>query len=179
MQAFTIWFLLTTVFFIPNENLKIDFSKDDNWYIVNDGVMGGLSKGNESIENGRLGFSGNLSLENNGGFSWAKSNGLNWDLSDYEKVVIKYKTDDHGYDFTFETPEANNVAMFQKRLSPTGGKWKTEELSLDEFALTYFGQDMGKNFAAENRTEVLNIGILIADKKPGNFEMQVDEIYFK
>ena len=48
--------------FIPNENL--------NWQVVNDGVMGGRSYGNltRSGDSEAL-FSGNLSLENNGGFS--------------------------------------------------------------------------------------------------------------
>ena len=47
--------------FIPNENL--------NWQVVNDGVMGGRSYGNltRSGDSEAL-FSGNLSLENNGGF---------------------------------------------------------------------------------------------------------------
>ena len=40
------------------------------WRIVNDGVMGGLSKGNISFtDGGTMVFKGNLSLENNGGFS--------------------------------------------------------------------------------------------------------------
>ena len=50
-----------------------DFSKVedlDGWYVVDDGVMGGRSKGKLKIENDDTGvFSGKISLENYGGFS--------------------------------------------------------------------------------------------------------------
>ena len=53
------------------------------WQVVDDGVMGGLSKGNfkSDKKKGNLIFAGNLSLENNGGFSSIRSNPLLIDLS--------------------------------------------------------------------------------------------------
>ena len=43
----------------------------DNWNIVNDGVMGGISTSSLSINsNSILIFKGYLSLENNGGFAF-------------------------------------------------------------------------------------------------------------
>ena len=48
-------------------NIKSDIS---NWKVVDDVVMGGRSNGNfELNKNGYGVFSGNVSLENNGGFS--------------------------------------------------------------------------------------------------------------
>ena len=53
-----------------------DFSKEVKpvgWLIINDGVMGGLSRGNISMDNESNGiFWGRVSLENNGGFSLAR-----------------------------------------------------------------------------------------------------------
>jgi hypothetical protein len=44
-----------------------DEMKSSEWRIVNDGVMGGLSKGQMDVsKDGVLTFSGKLSLENNG-----------------------------------------------------------------------------------------------------------------
>lgn len=169
-------FVLISLLFAPQSETDIDFTDDANWYIVNDGVMGGLSKGNEEIENGKLTFSGTISLENNGGFSWVKSDGWSADLSGYEKVTITYKTDDRGYDLTFETPSANNIALFQKRLPNTDGKWRTQELNLSDFEYTIFGQKNGKTFT--NRDEVIHVGIILADKRSGAFKMQVEEISF-
>ena len=49
--------------FEPAETGKFD------WKVINDGVMGGLSKGNlEFTERNTMKFSGSLSLKNNGGF---------------------------------------------------------------------------------------------------------------
>ena len=68
-------FLLKCLLFFSMIEAKIiyDFSKVENldgWYVVDDGVMGGRSKGKLKIENGDTGvFSGKISLENYGGFS--------------------------------------------------------------------------------------------------------------
>ena len=62
-------FLLKCSLFVSMVEAKIiyDFSKVENldgWYVVDDGVMGGMSKGKLKIENGDFGvFSGNISLE--------------------------------------------------------------------------------------------------------------------
>lgn len=51
--------------------LLFDFTVDDGngWYVQNDTVMGGVSSSSVGVERGELVFSGNLSLDNNGGFA--------------------------------------------------------------------------------------------------------------
>jgi len=62
------------------------------WRVVNDGVMGGLSKGQIKVsKDGILTFSGNLSLENNGGFSSMRTEKLEMDLSQAEGLVTRVK----------------------------------------------------------------------------------------
>ena len=59
--------------FTPAEN------EGFSWQIVNDGVMGGLSKGNvEHTSDNIMHFWGTLSLDNNGGFSTVRSRGVNF-----------------------------------------------------------------------------------------------------
>ena len=41
----------------------------DQWRIVNDGVMGGLSSSKAIVKDDKIIFNGNVSLENNGGFA--------------------------------------------------------------------------------------------------------------
>ena len=51
---------------------KIDFGngKDgQSWQVVNDGVMGGRSQGSKMLTENSMVFWGEVSLENNGGFS--------------------------------------------------------------------------------------------------------------
>ena len=56
-----------------NAEVIYDFSENNNlegWYVVDDGVMGGRSRGRLQIENNDTGlFSGKISLDNYGGFS--------------------------------------------------------------------------------------------------------------
>ena len=54
---------------------------EPKWFSVDDGVMGGVSKGKLSVEDGTLVFSGKLSLENNGGFSSLRSGDKKYDFS--------------------------------------------------------------------------------------------------
>ena len=60
-------------------NKKIDFGKKKdgrNWQVVNDGVMGGLSEGEAQLTDDSVVFKGNVSLDNNGGFSSLRSSSL-------------------------------------------------------------------------------------------------------
>jgi NADH dehydrogenase [ubiquinone] 1 alpha subcomplex assembly factor 1 len=65
----------------------------EGWSVINDTVMGGVSSGDLSWENGALVFSGFLSLENNGGFASIRSPqidtqlALNWSTSNGIRVL--------------------------------------------------------------------------------------------
>lgn len=57
-----------------NYLLNSSIMKTENkWRIVNDGVMGGLSSSRVSVNDDKIIFSGNVSLENNGGFASLRS----------------------------------------------------------------------------------------------------------
>ena len=63
----------------------------DGWYVVDDGVMGGRSKGKLKVENGDTGvFSGKISLENYGGFSSIRyyTGELNVKKNKYVTVIL-------------------------------------------------------------------------------------------
>ena len=73
-----------------------NFTKSNhlNWAVINDGVMGGRSEGNMEILPGHKGrFSGNVSLENNGGFTSVRAMLTNIDLGDISALKIKVKGD--------------------------------------------------------------------------------------
>jgi hypothetical protein len=66
---------------LPDPNMTgaspiFDFSIADSglgWSVVNDTVMGGVSSGELAMEDGLMIFSGELSLDNNGGFASVRS----------------------------------------------------------------------------------------------------------
>jgi hypothetical protein len=77
---------------LMNEAMLFDFNKKTNsneWKIIDDGVMGGLSNGNFKIdENGNGVFFGAVSTENYGGFSSVSHQMKTKDISQFSKVSI-------------------------------------------------------------------------------------------
>ncbi|MDH3323720.1 MAG: CIA30 family protein, partial [Flavobacteriaceae bacterium] len=74
MKAMIVISIILSLF--ANNNYKIDFGKTtggQNWMIVNDDVMGGLSNSTAELTDSTLIFKGTLSLKNNGGFASIRS----------------------------------------------------------------------------------------------------------
>ena len=83
-----------------------DTKNSGRWQIINDGVMGGLSQSRFKLDgNGYAIFSGNVSLENNGGFASVRTQIENMDLSDYDGALIRVKGDGKKYNLRFRTDE--------------------------------------------------------------------------
>jgi len=79
-----------------------DFSIENNgqgWYIVNDGVMGGLSEGRLIVENDMAVFKGEVSTDNNGGFTMVQNRFKAVKTSQFKAFVIKLKGDGKSYQF--------------------------------------------------------------------------------
>lgn len=81
--------------------ILFDFTATDaakEWQTVNDGVMGGVSKGEFKITDEKtLEFFGKLSLENNGGFASVRSKGKKLGLVKGATLVAKVRGDGREY----------------------------------------------------------------------------------
>ena len=84
-----------------NTSLIYDFNKNSSsrdWRIIDDGVMGGLSQGKFSIDaEGNGVFAGNVSLENNGGFSSVRYQFEKIKVTKTSKIRILLKGDGKEY----------------------------------------------------------------------------------
>lgn len=147
------------------------------WRVVDDGVMGGLSKGNLAVtKEGLLKFNGNLSLENNGGFSSLRTDRLKMDLSAAEGLVARVKGDGRTYQMRFNTDarfrgmEVSFMAEFPTRK----GKWTEVKIPFDQFEGSFRGMRLrNEKF---DPTKISRLGLLLGDKKAGPFELYVDWI---
>jgi len=148
------------------------------WQIVDDGVMGGLSKGNfkSDKKNGSLIFAGNLSLENNGGFSSIRSNSLLIDLSDFKGIRIKTRGDGRKYKIRLESDARYRLrtVSFQHEFTATKGEWSQVFIPFDKLKASWRGLQLPKK--KFNPKKIQKIGIIIADKKEGPFRMELDWI---
>ncbi|MHC4830738.1 MAG: CIA30 family protein, partial [Planctomycetota bacterium] len=71
-----------------------DFSGSSGlrWQTVNDGVMGGRSRGGPQVtDQGTLLFAGEISLENNGGFSSVRTRPKSLALKGYDGLSLRLK----------------------------------------------------------------------------------------
>ena len=79
-----------------------DFSTESGvkgWYIVNDGVMGGLSEGRFSVEKDMAIFKGAVSADNNGGFTMIQNRFKTVKTNQFNAFVLKLKGDGKSYQF--------------------------------------------------------------------------------
>ena len=68
-----------------------DFSSEETsgiWRTINDDVMGGVSQSRFKLNSGgTASFSGNLSLENNGGFASVRASVIESELEDFDGTI--------------------------------------------------------------------------------------------
>ena len=154
------------------------FESDDcleAWTSVNDGVMGGISKGGFSrSEQGTLIFKGELSLENNGGFSSIRMKPTELNLSGVEALVVRAKGD--GRTYWLELRVANQMAASSYRayLPTTADEWKEIRVPLADFKLQAFGRELP--IKALDPAAVASVGFTLADKKAGTFKLEIESV---
>jgi len=159
-----------------SQNLIFDFNKESdlaNWYVVDDGVMGGRSDGNLFLNaDGHGEYFGDVSLENNGGFSSIRYYCENLDLSGKSKFVIRVKGDGKKYQFRAKK-DARDYYSYVKQISTTG-EWETIEVAFDEMYPSFRGRRLDAANFTDN--QVQEIGILVGNKKAESFKLLIDKI---
>lgn len=144
-----------------------------NWVIVDDVVMGGRSTGAfRSNEEGNGVFQGNVSLENNGGFSSVRYRFSPINMEGFTKVTIRVKGDHGPFQFRVKTNAAeyySYVATFD-----TFGAWTTIEIPFSAMYPAFRGQKLAApNYPGKKMEE---IAFLIGNKKATAFKLEIDKI---
>ena len=162
--------------FFMNDFLLFDFNEKTNpreWRIIDDVVMGGISDGKFKIdENGHGVFFGNVSTENNGGFSSVRYQMKTKDISDFSKVSIRLKGDGKNYQFRIKD-DINSYYSYITTFE-TSGEWETITLNLKDLYPSFRGQTLNlPNFNGDSLEEIV---FLISNKKDESFELKLDKI---
>ena len=172
--------ILTLILFAFMTSITIfqfnNTSNLDNWQIVDDVVMGGKSNGNFQLnKDGHAVFSGDVSLENNGGFSSVQYTFDALDITNYKTVYIKLKGDGNNYQFRLKKDQ-NDYYSYKKEFN-TNGDWQTIKLQLASLQPTYRGRSLDiPNF---NSNSIEQLTFLIANKKPQSFKLVLDKIWLE
>ena len=163
----------------PSMQTLFDFEPGGDgprWVAVNDGVMGGRSRGGPEIAAGKLRFAGVLSLENNGGFSSVRTVGRDFDLSGVEAVVLRVRGDGRSYQLRLATDARFRgiTVSYGAAFATTAGEWTDVRVPLSALRPSAHGFALlGPPLAP---AQVREFGLLIGDKREGAFELEVDWI---
>lgn len=159
-----------------NRTTIYNFEKDkgtSQWFVVDDVVMGGRSSGNLFInKDGHGVFSGEISLENNGGFSSIRLRIPPMETQSTSKVLLKIKGDGKSYQFRVKS----NVRDYYSYVISfaTSGSWETIEIPLNSMYPSFRGRTLNRpNFSA---SQIEEIAFLIANKVPESFQLEIDSI---
>jgi hypothetical protein len=154
--------------FVFNHDCKLE-----NWQVVDDIVMGGRSNGQLSLNSyGNGVFKGNVSIENNGGFSSIQ---LNLDgVKTVKNQVIELQLKGDGSLFQFRIKAAKYDRHSYVYDFKTTGKWETILVPLNKMYPSFRGYTLDiPNF---DQSQIERIGFLKASKKNSTFQLEIKSI---
>lgn len=153
-----------------------DFNADSDlsdWEVVNDGVMGGLSKGDFILtDEGHALFSGNVSLENYGGFTSVRHRCNSMDVSMFKTCMLRVKGDQKNYQFRIKSDSYDRHSYIYS--FTTSGEWEDVIIPLDKMIPSFRGRELDMPFYPGQQLE--EITVLIGNKKEETFSLLIDRI---
>lgn len=169
-------FIMILLFFTVNSNLIFDFSKNTNiqdWMIVDDTVMGGESASTFQLNSDGYGvFEGNISLNNNGGFSSVRYRFPKKQIKQFKCILLRVQGDGKQYQFRLKS----NSTEYYSYILPfqTNGEWQDIEIPLQDLYPSFRGRKLNQaNFSKETIEEIT---FLIGNKKKEHFQILIDKI---
>ena len=172
--------LLLVIGLVMNANfVLVDFNQEsilENWFTVDDVVMGGRSSSRLEInEQGHAVFSGNVSLDNNGGFSSLRHVFQMLDMTSFQTIALRVKGDGLRYQFRIKSSRSERHSYTHSFV--TSRSWQWIEIPLSEISTTWRGSSL--NYPKYPAQTLEEIGILIGNKRPEAFKLEIDKILLK
>jgi len=160
-------------------NVAYDFTTQSvaaNWSVQNDTVMGGVSESSSTWVDKQLVFSGNLSLENNGGFvscfgpvDEKLPNLMNG------STAIRIRATGDGKTYLFQL-RGNDGTNYVQRFTSTKEKDQVYVLPLSDFTAVDWRLEEIADAPAIETSNIYQMGIYLVDKQTGPFRIAITSI---
>lgn len=154
----------------------VDFGTENpsQWRVINDGVMGGLSQSNIVATNHKTGlFTGELSLENNGGFASVRTMVGPVDLSESAGIEIKVRGDGRTYQLRLRNDGRTDGLTYRATFKTRDGKWFSVRIPFEHFVPSFRGEII-EDAPPLDPSRIHQVGFLIADKVSGPFSLEIE-----
>ena len=158
----------------------IDFTQENehqNWTATNDNIMGGISTGGLVYEGETSQFKGELSLENNGGFS-SINRSIESLGSEMDSVELTFVGDGRSYQLRLTTWIDGNRTNYKHNFETIKGEQLKKVFQLTDFQAVFRGRLLS-GAPRLKAQDIKQLGFLIADKQPLPFELNLIQVQFK
>lgn len=147
-----------------------------NWIVIDDVVMGGKSSGSFKLNSDGYGvFLGDISLENNGGFSSVRYRFEKILINKSTKISVRIKGDGKKYQFRIKSNSADYYSYISS--FSTTGEWQEIEIPLKDMYPSFRGRKLDQpNFSNDTFEEIT---FLIGNKNKEKFQLLIDKIELK
>ena len=145
------------------------------WFVGNDNVMGGRSRGEFVIRDGALLFSGSTNT-NGGGFSSIRSRSEALNLSEFDGIQLELEGDGRRYTWRLATGSSwRGIPVgYWAEFDTSAGESQTIRLPFDAFYPQAYGRKLqGLNI---DLTRVNGMGIMIYDGQDGPFALRLKSV---
>ncbi len=182
-SCFKLWFIVMIL--IPNYAVSKTYQfgsegcENCGWFVVVDGVMGGLSSGKIESNAEGMRLSGSVSLANNGGFSSVRTRYERIDLSTSTEVLIRYRSVGQSFAITLNNYRRFWRPQFKAFLPETNGEWVERIIPFVDFKKMRFDSILGDGPSEKELANIIRLGLISNDKKEGPFEFEISELTFR
>lgn len=164
---------------IQTEIVLFNFQKSgelNDWLIVNDGVMGGLSQSEIVLSDSNTAvFQGTVSLENNGGFSSTRTSPRLYNLAGYNGISLRVKGDGKKYQLRLRMNDRFDGISYRYHFKTDINKWIIIQVPFNECVPVFRGRVLD-HVEPISPKKIQQIGFLISDKQAGSFKLEIDWI---
>lgn len=147
-----------------------------DWSVQNDTVMGGVSESSNTWVDKQMVFSGNLSLENNGGFVSCfgpVDEKLPTLIGGSTSLYLRATGDGKTYLFQLRSNDGTN---YVQRFTSTSKKDQVHVLPLSDFTSVDWRLSEIPDAPAMQTSKIYQMGIYLVDKQTGPFRIAISSI---
>jgi hypothetical protein len=167
-----------------DDAMVINFGMDviADWVAVNDIVMGGVSIGDVYYEDNLMIFEGFVSTDSNGGFTSVRGPQSTLDLSDYDRVLIRLRSEGQPFSMVLAHKMFWFEDQFKYDIVDVDADWQTLEIPLDTFENYSFNNGYptatGTMMTPTDRESILHVEFMSKLFDDGDFRLEIDFIAF-